>query len=67
MTTDRKNSDLALAVDLALVLAKSQGVRRAAAFLQARGAGFVLTCRVLAEPARRRALVDLAESPPCRR
>jgi len=56
MTSDRKNSDLAIAVDLALLLVETKGIERAAAFLTARGAGFALTCRVLAEPARRRAL-----------
>jgi hypothetical protein len=38
-----------------LVLAEQQGVRVAAAFLAECGAGFALICRVLAEPARRRA------------
>lgn len=52
--TDRLGTNLALAVDQALALAERQGVRAAAAYLVARGAGFALTCRVLAEPAWRR-------------
>ena len=51
----RPNTDLAAVVDPALALAEKQGTRAAAAFLIARGAGFALTCRVLAEPERRRA------------
>lgn len=50
----RPNTDLAAVVDQALALAEKQGARAAAAFLTARGAGFALTCRVLAEPKRRR-------------
>jgi len=49
---DRPNTELASAVDEALNI---DDVRTAAAFLVSRGAGFALTCRVLAEPARRRA------------
>jgi hypothetical protein len=49
--TDRSNTDLAAAVDQALTMADK---RAAAAFLTARGASFALTCRVLAERARRR-------------
>jgi len=52
--TGRPNTDLAAVVDQALVLAEKQGARAAAAFLTERGAGFALTCRVLAEPERRR-------------
>lgn len=55
MTTDRPNTELAAAVDHALMLAEGQGAQAAAAFLAAQGARFALTCRVLAEPARRRA------------
>jgi hypothetical protein len=54
MTADRPNSDLALIVDLALLRVDKLGVRGAAAFMASRGASFALTCRVLAEPARRR-------------
>jgi hypothetical protein len=54
MDTARSNTDLAITVDLALLLARTKGPQRAAAFLTARGAGFALTCRVLADPARRR-------------
>jgi hypothetical protein len=60
MPTDRPNTNLARAVDEALTM---RDVRAAAAFLAKEGAGFALICRVLAEPARRRARsVDL--SPP---
>lgn len=52
---DRLNTELAAAVDAAIVLAEQQDVRTAAAFLADHGAGFALTCRVLAEPTRRRA------------
>lgn len=55
MPTDRPNCRLAADVELALVLAKQAGVRAAARFLAERGAGFALICRVLAEPAQRRA------------
>lgn len=54
MLIDRPNTDLAAAVDVALLLAEQQGVRAAAAFLASRGAGIALICRVLQEPARRR-------------
>jgi hypothetical protein len=54
----RPNTDLAAAVDQALAIAIEQDARAAAHFLESRGAGFALTCRVLAEPGRRRA-VDL--------
>lgn len=54
----RPNTGLAATVDQALDLAEEQGARAAAAFLTARGAGFALTCRVLAEPARRRPRSD---------
>lgn len=60
MTTSRHNTELSAAVDQALIIAQQQGRDIAAAFLEARGAGFALICRVLAEPARRRASVDLA-------
>lgn len=56
--TGRLNTDLAAAVDLALAIAIEHGARAAARFLEGQGAGFALTCRVLGEPARRRA-VDL--------
>jgi hypothetical protein len=46
---------------MALLLVERAGVRLAAQFLARRGAGFALTCRVLAEPARRRA----ASAPDC--
>jgi hypothetical protein len=52
MPTDRPNTNLARAVDEALTMSD---VRTAAAFLAGHGAGFALICRVLAEPARRRA------------
>lgn len=52
--TDRPNTDLSTAVDQALAMLEQQGARAAADFLKARGAGFALTCRVLAEPERRR-------------
>lgn len=51
----RPNTDLAAAVDQALAMLEHQGIRAAADFLQAHGAGFRLTCRVLADPERRRA------------
>lgn len=51
----RPNTDLAAAVEQALAVAIEQGTRAAARFLINRGAGFALTCRVLAEPDRRRA------------
>ncbi|MFC5548210.1 hypothetical protein [Massilia aerilata] len=54
MTTDRPNSRLSADVELALTLAKKTGVRAAARFLEKRGAGFALICRVLANPERRR-------------
>jgi len=50
----RRNTHLASIIDQALALAENQGMRAAAAFLTERGAGFALTCRVLAEPERRR-------------
>jgi hypothetical protein len=46
----RPNPHLAAAVDQALVLAVEQGARAAAHFLEEQGAGFAVTCRVLAEP-----------------
>jgi hypothetical protein len=55
MYTDRPNRVLSADVDLALMLLDQVGVHAAAAFLASRGAGFALTCRVLVEPARRRA------------
>jgi hypothetical protein len=51
----RQNADLATAVDQALAVAIEQGTRAAAHFLTNHGTGFALTCRVLAEPDRRRA------------
>lgn len=58
MTTDRPNTDLAAVVDQALAVALEQGARAAAHFMEARGAGFALTCRVLAEPERRRTVMQ---------
>jgi hypothetical protein len=57
MPTDRPNIELSRAVDHALTMAD---VRAAAAFLADQGAGFALICRVLAEPARRRAATTAA-------
>lgn len=51
---DRPTTDLAAAVDQALAVLEQNGARATAAFLEERGAGFALTCWVLAEPARRR-------------
>lgn len=59
---NRANTDLALIVDLALLRAEKLGVRVTAAFLADHGASFALTCRVLAEPGRRRASLDLLPS-----
>jgi hypothetical protein len=52
---DGPNTHLAAAVDQALALAMEPDARAAAQFLEEQGAGFALTCRVLAEPGRRRA------------
>lgn len=52
---DRTNATLAAVVDEALAVFKLQGARTAAAFVQACGTGFALTCQVLLEPARWRA------------
>lgn len=60
MPTDRPNTALARAVDHALSM---DDVRAAAAYLADHGAGFALICRVLAEPARRRAQA-VAAAPP---
>lgn len=60
MTTDRPNRTLSADVELALLLVDLVGVRLAARFLARRGADFALTCRVLAEPARRRAAARTA-------
>jgi hypothetical protein len=60
MDIDRPNRVLSADVDLALMLFAQIGRHAAAAFLASRGAGFALTCRVLADPARRRAV----KSPP---
>ncbi|WP_323141271.1 hypothetical protein [Massilia phyllosphaerae] len=49
--TDRPNIDLAATVDQALAMADKQ---TAARFLEEKGAGLALICRVLAEPTRRR-------------
>jgi hypothetical protein len=51
MLPDRPNSDLAAAVNHALTLIDRIA---AAHFLEARGAGLALICRVLMEPERRR-------------
>jgi hypothetical protein len=63
MTTDRPNRALSADVDLALALVEQIGVHAAATFLASRGANFALTCRVLAEPVRRRASA-VAAAPP---
>lgn len=55
MTIDRSNDRLEAIVDQALTVFEQHGARQAAAYLTAHGAGFALTCRVLGEPARRRA------------
>lgn len=52
---DRPNTDLSAAVDQALAVCLELGPRAAATFLEARGAAFALTCRVLGQPERRRA------------
>lgn len=52
MTTDRPDTQLAAAVDQALTMADRQAAAR---FLEEKGAGLALICRVLAEPAHRRA------------
>lgn len=57
MPTDRPNSTLSAAIDH--VLAEQRNPHDAARLLLKHGAGFALICRVLAEPARRRASVDL--------
>jgi hypothetical protein len=54
MISDRPNRTLSSDVELALLLAEQVGVHAAARFLMKRGAGFAVTCRVLAEPTRRR-------------
>jgi hypothetical protein len=54
MTSDRPNTDLAAAINEALAVQLEHGRKTAARFLMSRGAGFALTCRVLAEPGRRR-------------
>jgi hypothetical protein len=66
MTTDRPNRAHAAVVDDALALAEQQGVDAAAAFLAAHGVGFAVTCRVLKEPARRRA-ADFSQRSPAQR
>ena len=55
---DRPNTELATVVDQALVMADRLA---AAQFLEASGAGFALTCRVLAGPARRRATCQVGQ------
>jgi hypothetical protein len=52
----RPNTDLAVVVDQALAIAIEQDARAAARFLEGYGASFAVTCRVLGEPARRRAV-----------
>jgi hypothetical protein len=60
MTADRPNTQLAAAVDKALFVRDQWGAPAAARYLEGHGAGFALTCRVLAEPSRRRApAIDL--------
>lgn len=54
MTSDRPNTILAVTVDQALDIYCELGRHAAAAFLESHGASFALTCRVLAEPERRR-------------
>jgi hypothetical protein len=58
MTTDRPNTDLAAAVNEALAVQLEHGRETAARFLMSQGAGFALTCRVLAEPGRRRSTCE---------
>lgn len=60
MNRDRQNTDLASVVFQAVAKAETEGAHAAAAFLMERGASFALTCRVLAEPGRRRAEAILA-------
>lgn len=59
MTSDRPNTDLDAVVNQALTIIIEDGPRAAAAFLQQQGAGFALTCRVLAEPSRRRPVCQI--------
>jgi hypothetical protein len=61
MTTDRPNTDLAAAVDQAVVILIEDGPREATNFLEARGAGFALICRVLADPGRRRPTCQIGQ------
>lgn len=58
MPTDRPNTQLATFVD---ELATLPDKRAAAMQLYERGAGFSVICRVLAEPARRRAMAPKSE------
>jgi len=55
--SDRPNTTRAADVDQALAMLPEHGVRAAAAYLAARGAGLALIGRVLLEPARRRVVV----------
>lgn len=55
---DRPNTELAHAVEHALTM---DDVRAAAAFLAGHGAGFALTCRVLAEPTKRRQTCQIGQ------
>jgi hypothetical protein len=58
MPTDRPNTALSAAVDH--VLAEHMDPRAAARCLLEHGADLALICRVLAEPKRRRPVLDLA-------
>lgn len=60
-TTDRPNHELAAAVDQALAMPDRQAAAR---YLEEKGAGLALICRVLAEPARRRAAMTPAPAIP---
>lgn len=59
--TDRPNTQLAAAVDQALAMPDKQA---AAHFLEEKGAGLALICRVLAGPEQRRAATTLAPAIP---
>jgi hypothetical protein len=58
---DRPNAELAASVDQALAIEIELGTQAAAAFLEARGAGFALTCRVLGAQARRRPTCQIGQ------
>lgn len=54
MENRRTNTDLAALIDLAFDVEIEESTRAAAHFLETNGVRFALTCRVLAEPTRRR-------------